>query len=336
MPNGTYITANACQNPDMWFALRGGGGSTFGVNIEVTMKAHPQVTLQVAYVRFISTSTTVFTDFTKLIIANGLTWASGGWGGYISLAAQGSQANGFILLTPSLTNDQAVAAMKPITDYVASLGNIVLNNSVLQSNSFYEAYTTYILPNAEAVGLGVAVGSRLIPASQLQGADNQAQLLNAMQNVGNTVAYPNQDSALNAQQLTYGGPFQILVTTPSSYATPDTTSAITPAWRSAVWHMVLGSGFANEASVDQINKAFKASHDAASILRNLCPSSGAYQNEADVFEPDPAGSYWGQANYQRLVGIKQTVDPANILTCWDCIGSDRSDPRFACYPSAPS
>lgn len=47
LPNGTYVTANECQNQDLWFALRGGGGSTFGVNFEMTTRAHPKVTLQV-------------------------------------------------------------------------------------------------------------------------------------------------------------------------------------------------------------------------------------------------------------------------------------------------
>lgn len=336
MPDGTFITANACQNPDMWFALRGGGGSTFGVNIEVTMKAYPQISLQVAYVRFISTDTKVFTDFTKLIIAQSYKWSTEGWGGYISLAAQGSQANGFILLTPKLSLADAQTSMKPITDYVATLGSIVLNNDVETSNSFFEAYTKYILPNAEQVGIGIALASRLIPSSQLQGSDNQAQVLNALTNIANTVSYPKRTSLLDATQLTYGGPLQILVTTPSSYTTPDTTSAITPAWRSAIWHVIAGTGFANEASSSDIASAFQAAHDVGNILRSLAPQSGAYQNEAEVFEPDPAGTYWGQENYQRLINIKQQIDPANILTCWNCIGSDPSDARFACYPSAPS
>lgn len=43
LPNGTYVTANRCQNQDLFFALRGGGGSTFGVNMEMTTRAHPQV-----------------------------------------------------------------------------------------------------------------------------------------------------------------------------------------------------------------------------------------------------------------------------------------------------
>lgn len=50
LPNGTYVTANRCQNQDIFWALRGGGGSTFGVNIEMTTRANPQVTLQVGVI----------------------------------------------------------------------------------------------------------------------------------------------------------------------------------------------------------------------------------------------------------------------------------------------
>lgn len=47
LPNGTYVTANQCQNVDLWFAFRGGGGGTFGVNFEMTVRARPKVNLQV-------------------------------------------------------------------------------------------------------------------------------------------------------------------------------------------------------------------------------------------------------------------------------------------------
>ena len=47
LPDGTYVTANRCQNQDVFFALRGGGGGTFGVIMEVSTRAHPQQTLQV-------------------------------------------------------------------------------------------------------------------------------------------------------------------------------------------------------------------------------------------------------------------------------------------------
>jgi FAD/FMN-containing dehydrogenase len=48
-PDGQYRTVNKCQNEDLFFALRGGGGGTFGVVLESTSIASPQVTVQ-AYV----------------------------------------------------------------------------------------------------------------------------------------------------------------------------------------------------------------------------------------------------------------------------------------------
>jgi FAD/FMN-containing dehydrogenase len=47
LPNGTYVTASRCKNPEVFFALRGGGGGTFGVVMEMSTTAHPQQTLQV-------------------------------------------------------------------------------------------------------------------------------------------------------------------------------------------------------------------------------------------------------------------------------------------------
>lgn len=47
-PQGEYLTANACQNTDLFYALRGGGGGTFGVVMESTFLAEPRpLTIQV-------------------------------------------------------------------------------------------------------------------------------------------------------------------------------------------------------------------------------------------------------------------------------------------------
>lgn len=48
LPNGTYITANRCQNQEMFFALRGGGAASFGVVTETTSRVFPEVPLQVS------------------------------------------------------------------------------------------------------------------------------------------------------------------------------------------------------------------------------------------------------------------------------------------------
>lgn len=40
-PTGEILIANPCQNSDLFFAIRGGGGGTYGVVTEVVVKTHP-------------------------------------------------------------------------------------------------------------------------------------------------------------------------------------------------------------------------------------------------------------------------------------------------------
>lgn len=46
-PDGYYRVANECQNTDLFWALRGGGGSTWGVVLETSQTVEPQMKLQV-------------------------------------------------------------------------------------------------------------------------------------------------------------------------------------------------------------------------------------------------------------------------------------------------
>jgi len=46
-PDGQLRIANQCQNSDLFWALRGGGGGTFGVVLEATSMVEKQMPLQV-------------------------------------------------------------------------------------------------------------------------------------------------------------------------------------------------------------------------------------------------------------------------------------------------
>ena len=147
------------------------------------------------------------------------------------------QASGLVLMTPKLTNAEAKASMKPLNDYVASLGNIVLNNQVDQVDSFLKAYQTYLLPNDELVGIGTTIASRFVPKDNFRTNSSQTELLNAFMNGMNTagasvagrgVAHFAGTNVLpnNSPGLVYGGaPTQILVTAPTNYANDGTHSA---------------------------------------------------------------------------------------------------------------
>lgn len=234
------------------------------------------------------------------------------------------------MMTPKLSLAEANTSMSPILEFFSSLGNATIASGLVTMPSFYTAYETFIAPSTEAVSVSQALGSRLIPRSLFQTASGQQQILSALSEVTSTVAYPGPYQSDEIAAL-YARPLQILVTAPSSY-TDDNTSSVTPAWRNSLWHVTTGITFSNEADAATTKRAFQGANAAAGILRQLAPDSGAYQNEADTFEPDPTAAFWGQENYERLSAIKKEVDPGNILTCWDCIGWDKNDQRYDCYP----
>lgn len=49
-PKGDIVTASECQNEDLFWAIRGGGGGTFGVILSLTVKVFPMPSLSTATV----------------------------------------------------------------------------------------------------------------------------------------------------------------------------------------------------------------------------------------------------------------------------------------------
>lgn len=77
---------------------------------------------------------------------------------------------------------------------------------------------------------------------------------------------------------------------------------------------------------------FKKVSNDMDRVRALTPDSGAYQNEGDTYEPNYGHSFWGKENYNRLLRIKKTLDPENLLSCFRCLGWDANHERHHCYP----
>jgi hypothetical protein len=81
-----------------------------------------------------------------------------------------------------------------------------------------------------------------------------------------------------------------------------------------------------------VDTHFANAHNAMNPLRALTPDGGAYLNEADTFEPDPASSFWGKENYGRLLALKKKLDPWNLLTAHNSVGWEKTNARYGCYP----
>ncbi|KAJ6595724.1 FAD-binding domain-containing protein [Mycena vulgaris] len=306
-PKGLFLTANACQNSDLFWALRGGGGGTFGVVMESTTLASPKLTLQVAFAAFSRTNTNATRGFYEVLVENSVRWAEQGFGGYL----EPFQA---LYVTPKLNSTEAAATMQPLFDYVTSLAPTDPGVQILslEMPSYGAFYQTFIAGSGAPVGENAVLGSRLIPAANFADAAGRAALVDALLQ---TLA-----------QVTFD--LTLIATTP--YNVPDDGStSVTAAWRTAVWHAIAEGGWDGAAPLDQEQAAYTGISNAADFLRAITPDA-AYQNEADVHEPNHEVSFWG-THYPRLLQIKKKYDPDNLLMCWHCVGYDPTSPRFSCY-----
>lgn len=112
----------------------------------------------------------------------------------------------------------------------------------------------------QSSGTNSALSSRLVPQSLLKPATAPA-LINAI---------------VEAMTLAAGNA-ALYLTTPFSYPDPRLQTSVTPAWRSAVWHVVSLIDWPWDGRVEGAKAAYAKAADVINPLRDLTPGGGAYQ-----------------------------------------------------------
>jgi hypothetical protein len=98
-------------------------------------------------------------------------------------------------------------------------------------------------------------------------------------------------------------------------------NAVSPAWRKAVVHATVAVAF-DWLDADARAGAIASTNSYVEGLKKISPHSGAYLNEAGPEQPNYRHEFWGD-NYDRLLKIKRTVDPGDVLWCTPCVGNER-------------
>ncbi|KAF8886976.1 hypothetical protein BD779DRAFT_1529063 [Infundibulicybe gibba] len=283
--------------------VQGGGGGTFGVVLESTFIVTPKIQVQVAFAQF-STSEDAIRSLIPALAASSVQWATDGWGGYII------PKSGFVVyVNPTLDADAAKKSMEPLSAVMSSIGgNVTFSTSPSYPSFFQELLRrTKMYP----VGVPFAMATRLIPGSTF----NNSQLIDAI-----------TDGMVKSNSFP-----QILSVAPFSYKGFDNMTSITPAWRDSIWHVIVVNTWGFNTTVSERTSLYQDLETLIEPIRKLTPGSGAYFNEADVYEPDFQTAYWGP-NYPALLQIKQKYDPDGLLDCWHCVGwKGAQDPRYQCY-----
>jgi len=163
--DGGHVIANAYRNEDLFWALRGGGGGTWGVVTSVTYKTHPSTPLSSANLLANSTNASSTKNILAEIIRLTPSLVEQGYGGYCFIFA-GQIQLGF--LSPNVTAEETQATFLPFFEFAASQPGLSVQNSTATYRDSWSWYETLFVASAALVGTPSEMSSWLLPQDIIQ------------------------------------------------------------------------------------------------------------------------------------------------------------------------
>lgn len=187
--NGTVVTTNPCSHPELFYAIRGGGGGTYGIVTSVVMKAYPTPKTTTWSLVVMLQDPGKEKEWWDLMaeFSKGMKWLKdGGMQGYYYMAGP-PLAPTMILATffnifdkPNGTVAELFEPFKQRLDRMN--GTVGYQSNENNFPTFFESYSGDV--EAEPVTSNIALGSRLLPAEAFEDVEEVSRVL---QQVGPTM-----------------------------------------------------------------------------------------------------------------------------------------------------
>ena len=138
---GEYLTTNNYDNSDLFWALRGGGGGTYGVVTSVTYRTYESLPVAFYYLEANATDTTAMKKLVTGLFQFQPNLTDDGWGGYGEV---NESSLVFIAVAPEMTTEAANISTQRLTDYASSFESQGVS-SMVQIIPFPSWYAWYKL-----------------------------------------------------------------------------------------------------------------------------------------------------------------------------------------------
>lgn len=321
LPDGRFVTASNSSNADLFWALRGGGGSTFGVVTSITVKAYPRMPVAVATFSFVGGSGTnissdTFWDAIAAYASYFPQFNDLGFYEYFQILLTGEDSYVFNMapfFAPTRTADELATLIAPMLADFSALGVSVSALTYYSYDNFYDAWDLHF--PLESVGVTyIKTASRLFPRDNFVGGNSSSTDADAKALFNATIAAIRSTVAEGATLLA----FNIAASPKTGY--PD--NSINPAWRKTSLHAIQAITWSTDANITTIaESSLKLTNDWMQRWRDVSPDAGAYMSEADILEPDFQQAFYGD-NYARLYSLKQRYDPRSLFYAPTGVGSE--------------
>ncbi len=334
--DGQVRIVNECNEPDLFWALKGGGGGTFGVVTRLTLrthelprffggaggtiKAHSDTAFRALIGRFISHYRA------KLFNPH--------WGEQIHLGPDNTVE--IQMQCQGLTSAEAAKDWQPFFDWVVDRPELygisphgagagdsrnhwaIDGNPNMIPDTRPGARSHHGWNRGNQGELGVFLNgydSLWLPASLLKDEQRQ-RLTDAL-----FAASRHKLLRIFFNKGLAGAPREVLAATRRTAMNP----AVADSFALVIIADALGSAYPDLASatidLDAARKDAREIDLAAAALRNIAPDSGSYGAESNFFNHAWKKEYWGD-HYSRLRAIKAKYDPDGLFIVHHGVGSD--------------
>ena len=320
LASGRIVIASACENQDLFFAIRGGGPGSFGIVVETVVKAHPTnkvAALVFGFAPLTPNDLPAFMDALAIVYQafpnlsdNGFS-GYGSWSLYSPIPVVSNYSTGFILTIANFgkTAEEAKVLFDPVASQLSKFnGTSLYMESTYYSFSTYNDYYYTLSDIASPVGQTAALGSRFFDRQALTG--NTTALRKMLEII---VGPPEQATSINVVFVGGGKVFA---------DASDLYSGVNPAWRQTYVHNIVARGWAPGSSNATIQTIYDdITYNKTQAMKELAPDTGCYMNEADRFDLDYLQDFYGE-HLGRLSRIKRKYDPHALFYCPTCVGSE--------------
>ncbi len=309
-------TVNASSDPDLFWALKGGGGGTFGVVTRLTLALHdlPEF-LGGANAEIRASSNDAYRE----LIARFITFYRDSlfnehWGESVEFRRDNVLA--INMVCAELTSDAMNAVWKPFFDSVkASPSKFTIadgphigampgrhwwdrawrvdhdSTSVRLDPRPQHGTNWWWSGDSDQVGVFLyGYESLWLPASLLDGA-HRSSLVDAIYEASRPYGF-----ALHFNKGLAGAPAAAIAAALDTATNPNVTTAFALAISANGAQSVYPGIAGHEPDLRKARASAQAVHAGMNRLRDLAPNGGSYVSESNYFEPSFGRSYWG-ANY---------------------------------------
>jgi FAD/FMN-containing dehydrogenase len=337
--DGKRRVANRLRHPDLFWALRGGGGGTFGIVTRATILAHPMPkTVGLVRGKITAASDDAFRALLGRFVAFYPDALNGPpWGEQISIG--GDNTLGVLLTYLDLDTDAARRVWQPLLAFARATDGLEAKLTFdtypfagLWDPDFWEKQGPGMItrddrPDAEpgtfwwtsnqgeVAEFLYTYQSRWIPLSLFEPAAaprlvralfDASRHANVRLQINKGLAGASREAVQRARQTSiHPGVFDAAML------------AIIAERQQGAFPGVPG----HEPDRAAARAAAEGANRAMQILRAATPGAGSYGNESDYFEKNWKQTYYGPP-YQRLLEIKRKYDPGNLFRVHQGVGSD--------------